>query len=84
MNSITVGEEWDDTFYRNLVDKIVVYRDRSIDVHLKLIPEKWQAKILKGKAEIEEYSQNHIILPDAGAPVPMSVRVALSSGSGIV
>ena len=84
VNSITVGEEWDDTFYRNLVDKIVVYRDRSIDVHLKLIPEKWQAKILKGKAEIEECLQNHIILPDAGAPVPISVSVAFSSGSGIV
>ncbi len=84
VNSITIGEEWDDILYRELVDKIVTYKDRTIDVHLKLIPEKWQAKILKGKAEIEEFSQNHIILPDAGAPVPISVNVALSSGRGIV
>ncbi len=84
VNSITIGDEWDDILYRELVDKIVTYKDRTIDVHLKLIPEKWQAKILKGKAEIEKYSQNCDFLPQAGAPVPMSVRVALSSGSGIV
>lgn len=84
VNSITIGDEWDDILYRELVDKVVTYKDRTIDVHLKLIPEKWQAKILKGKAEIEKYSQNHDFLPQAGAPVPMSVRVALSSGSGIV
>ena len=84
VNSITIGDEWDDILYRELVDKIVTYKDRTIDVHLKLIPEKWQAKILKSKAEIEEYSQNHTILPDAGAPVPMSVSVAFSSGRGIV
>ena len=84
VNSITIGDEWDDILYRELVDKVVTYKDRTIDVHLKLIPEKWQAKILKGKAEIEKYSQNCDFLPQAGAPVPMSVRVALSSGSGIV
>lgn len=84
VNSITIGEEWDDILYRELVDKIVTYKDRTIDVHLKLIPEKWQAKILKGKAEIEEFSQKSLILPDQGAPVPMSVKVAFSSGRGIV
>ena len=38
------------------MDKIYVHKDRTIDVHLKLIPEKWQAKILKGKAEIERFN----------------------------
>jgi uncharacterized FAD-dependent dehydrogenase len=45
---------------RNIVEKIYVHKDSTIDVHLKLIPEKWQAKILKGKAEIEQYNQNQI------------------------
>ncbi|MCM1434297.1 MAG: hypothetical protein NC119_10170, partial [Clostridiales bacterium] len=42
-------------FYRNIVDRIVVYKDRKMDVHLKLIPEKWQGKILAGAQEIEAH-----------------------------
>lgn len=83
INALSVGEEWDDIFYRNIIDKIYVHKDRTIDVHLKLIPEKWQAKILKGKAEIEVFEQNQKILQQGGTSVPMSVNVALSSGSGI-
>ena len=83
IEAISIGEEWDDTFYRNIIDKIYVHKDRTIDVHLKLIPEKWQAKILKGKAEIEEYEQNQKILQQGGTSVPISVRVAFSSGRGI-
>ncbi|WP_316636761.1 recombinase family protein [uncultured Ruminococcus sp.] len=83
INALSVGEEWDDIFYRNIIDKIYVHKDRTIDVHLKLIPEKWQAKILKGKAEIEVFEQNQKILQQGGTSVPMSVNVAFSSGNGI-
>ena len=55
VENVSCGAEWNDTFYRNIVDKIVVYRDRKIDIHLKLIPEKWQAKILAGAGEINAY-----------------------------
>lgn len=84
IKSITIGDEWNDILYRELVDKICLHKDRTVDVHLKLIPEKWQAKILKGKTEIEEYSQNRSFYPRDGASVPISVRVAFNSGSGIV
>ena len=84
INALSIGEEWDDIFFRNIVDKIYFHKDRTIDVHLKLIPEKWQAKILKGKAEIEQYKQNQNFLPKGGASVPISVRVAFSSGMGMV
>ena len=84
VNSVAVGEEWDDIIYRNLVDKIYVHKDRTLDIHLKLIPEKWQAKILKGKAEIERFEQNKKILPNGGASVPISVSVPFNSGIGIV
>ncbi len=57
IHSLSAGEEWDDSFYRNIVDKIVVHADRTIDVHLKCVPEKWQARILQGKAEIEKYNR---------------------------
>ena len=83
ISALSVGEEWDDVFYRNIIDKIYVHKDRTIDVHFKLIPEKWQAKILKGKAEIEDFEQNQKILNQGGTSVPMSVNVAFNSGSGI-
>ena len=57
VNSLTVGEEWNDTFYRNIVDKIVINKNREIDIHLKLIPDEWSAKILCGKAEIDSYNE---------------------------
>ncbi len=84
VNSVAVGEEWDDIIYRNLVDKIYVHKDRTLDIHLKLIPEKWQAKILKGKAEIEQYNQNQIFLTNGGTSMPISVSVPFNSGIGIV
>lgn len=49
VNSIITGEEWSDTFYRNIVDKIVVDKNREIDIYLRFIPDKWRAKILCGK-----------------------------------
>ena len=62
VENVSCGAEWNDTFYRNIVDKIVVYRDRKIDIHLKLIPEKWQAKILAGAGEINAYeSKNPLV-----------------------
>ena len=83
ISALSVGEEWDDVFYRNIIDKIYVHKDRTIDVHFKLIPEKWQAKILKGKAEIEDFEQNQKILNQGGTSVPISVNVAFNSGIGI-
>ena len=73
VNSVAVGEEWDDIIYRNLVERIYVHKDRTLDIHLKLIPEKWQAKILKGKAEIEQYNQNQIFLTNGGTSMPTEV-----------
>lgn len=56
-NSIAVGEQWDDTFYRNIVEKIEINKEREVDIHLKLISEKRNVKILCGKAEIDRYNQ---------------------------
>ncbi|MGN0498265.1 MAG: hypothetical protein ACI4F6_04285 [Acutalibacteraceae bacterium] len=48
---------WSDTFYRNIIDKIVVGKNRELDIHLRIIPDKWSAKILCGKAEIDNYNE---------------------------
>ncbi|MBQ6570532.1 MAG: recombinase family protein, partial [Clostridia bacterium] len=77
--AISKGEQWDEVFYRNIVDKIYVHKDGTVDLYLKLISENWQAKILSGKAEIERFEQNHNFLSKAGASVPISVRIPLTS-----
>ena len=81
VNSLTIGEEWNDTFYRSIVDKIIINKNREINIHLKLIPDKWSAKILCGKAEIDSYNQN---FDNQGTSQPISVNVPFNSGSGIV
>ena len=80
VENVSCGAEWNDTFYRNIVDKIVVYRDRKIDIHLKLIPEKWQAKILAGAGEINAYESKK---SSCVCSTPISVSKPLSSGYGI-
>ena len=77
VNAISAGEEWNDTFYRNIVDKIVVYRDRKIDVHLKLIPEKWQGRIFAGTQEIEAYESEK---RSCVCSEPISVSKPFNSG----
>ncbi|MCI8405688.1 MAG: recombinase family protein [Oscillospiraceae bacterium] len=41
IRGLMLGEKQDDTFYRNLVDRIVVYSRERIEVYLNLIPGKW-------------------------------------------
>lgn len=80
VNSISTGEEWNDTFYRNIVDRIIVYKGRKMDIYLKQIPEKWQGKILAGTREISTYgSEKHSCV----CSEPISVSKPLSSGYGI-
>ncbi len=97
IHSLSAGEEWDDTFYRNMVDRIVVHADWTIDVHLKCIPDRWQARILQGRAEIEQFnaenhgnngqndsdSENDEKTANQGDSEPISVRMPFNSGYGI-
>ncbi len=77
INDISTGEEWNDTFYRNIVDKIVVYKGRKIDIHLKMIPDKWQSRILAGTEEIKTYKHE---IPSCVCSEPISVSKPFSSG----
>lgn len=40
IRSLVCGDLWDDTFYRHMLDKIVVQSDNVLDVHLHMLPEK--------------------------------------------
>lgn len=37
--ALTFGDEWDDTFYRNLIEKIIVYENKDIEIYLKMLPD---------------------------------------------
>ena len=56
--NVTYGKEWNEFFYRNIIDKIYIHKDRTADVYLKHIDSVWRAKILLGKAEIEAFNKN--------------------------
>lgn len=80
VNAISTGGEWNDAFYRNIVDRIVVYQGRKIDIYLKQIPDKWQGEILAGAREIEAYKkEKHTCV----CSEPISVSKPFSSGYGI-
>lgn len=80
VNAISTGEEWNDAFYRNIVDKIVIYKGRKMDVYLKRIPEKRQGRILAGMQEIEAHER---IKHSCVCSAPISVNNPFSSGNGM-
>ena len=80
VSNISCGAEWNDTFYRNLVDKIVVNNGRKMDIHLKLIPGRWQAQILAGMREIDAFESKK---RTSVCSEPISVSRPFNSGSGM-
>lgn len=41
IRALALGEKQDDTFYRNIVEKIVVHSREHIEIYLNLLPHKW-------------------------------------------
>lgn len=80
VNAISTGEEWNDIFYRNIIDRIVIYKGRKMDIHLKLIPEKRQGRILAGTQEIKAYENEK---RSCVCSEPISVSNPFNSGYGI-
>ena len=88
IESIIISEQWDESFYRNLVERIEVFNDRSLNIHLNLMPHTCCAKVLKGKEVVEQNAQKmrakSALYTYRGSSVPTSVSVALSSGRGML
>ena len=51
MNELINGVEYDDDFYKEILDKMVVNDKDHIDVYLNLLPFKWSYMAEKSKAE---------------------------------
>lgn len=76
------GIQYEDEYYTQILDKMVINDKNHIDVYLKMLPHKWSFTVAKGvtgaletlkKAEASENSISE-------ASLPISVNIALSSG----
>ena len=48
LENLLAGEEWDDIFYRGLIDKLTVYDDSSVEVFLGGVSPPWRFVRVKG------------------------------------
>ena len=78
INEIVCGVEYDDEFYKHILDKMVVNDKDNIDVYLNLLPMKWSYTVAKASKKALAPERNI-----SGASVPMSVSKPLSSAYGI-
>ena len=76
------GIQYEDEYYTQILDKMVINDKNHIDVYLKMLPHKWSFTVAKGvtgaletlkKAEASENSISE-------ASLPISVKMALNSG----
>ncbi len=42
LKNLVSGEQWDDTFYRHILDQITVYDETRVDIGLNHLPVKWR------------------------------------------
>ena len=76
------GIQYEDEYYTQILDKMVINDKNNIDVYLKMLPHKWSFTVAKGVTGALETlkkakaSENSI----SEASLPISVSMALSSG----
>lgn len=82
INELINGIQYEDEYYTQILDKMVINDKNHIDVYLKMLPHKWSFTVAKGvtgaletlkKAEASENSISE-------ASLPISVRIAFNSG----
>ena len=74
INEIVGGIEYEDEFYRHILDKMVVIDKDNIDVYLNLLPLKWSYTVAKASKKAVAPERNI-----SGASVPISVRSPATS-----
>lgn len=82
IRALALGEKQDDTFYRNIVEKIVVHSREHIEIYLNLLPYKWSymlAELPGNPSKKNGGSEEHF-----ATSLPISVSVALHSLYGMV
>lgn len=83
INELINGIQYEDEYYTQILDKMVINDKNHIDVYLKMLPHKWSFTVAKGvtgaletlkKAEASENSISE-------ASLPTSVKIAFTSSS---
>ena len=77
INEIVCGVEYDDEFYKHILDKMVVNDKDNIDVYLNLLPMKWSYTVAKAskKALASERNISGASVPTEECPYLLSGRV---------
>lgn len=73
IHEIVDGVEYEDAFYTQLLDKMVIHDKDNIDVYLNLLPVKWSYTVAKA-------SKSATARNISGTSVPISVNNPFSSG----
>ena len=86
VNEIVNGVEYDDEFYKGILDKMVIGDRDNIDVYLNLLPMKWSYTVAKSTNCPQGGQSKKASAPKwniSGASLPMSVRMPTTSLYGI-
>ena len=79
IDELISGIEYEDEFYTQLLDKMVVNDRENIDVYLNLLPLKWSYTVAKASKKAVAPERNI-----SGASVPISVSSPATFRYGIV
>lgn len=74
IHELVRGIEYDDEFYRQILDKMVIVDKEHIDVYLNLLPMKWSCAVAKASKALIGASENI-----SEASVATSVRIPTTS-----
>lgn len=75
IHEIVSGVEYEDAFYSQILDKMVVQSKDTVDIYLNLLPIKWSYAVAK--------ASKGVLDPKSGiseTEIPISVNIARSSG----
>ena len=75
VNELIGGIEYEDEFYTQLLDKMVINDRENIDVYLNMLPLKWSYTVAKASKKAVAPKRNIL-----GASLPISVKSPFSSG----
>ncbi len=83
ITAIVGGETDSETFYKNLLDRMVVHKDKRVEVYLNLLPQKWTF-ILEDLRDVNRTLEEKGAVKNKvcknGPSVPISVSSPFSSG----
>ena len=74
VNELISGIEYEDEFYTQLLDKMVINDRENIDVYLNMLPLKWSYTVAKASKKAVAPKRNIL-----GASLPISVNRPLVS-----